>query len=560
MMLCRRPLPFSLQITFLLFLSPILLAFSHGGDVRSQSNSPPSLLAPTSEWETEKKHDLGDLWWRTRRSVVEGPAAVEPVEFSSFVLAAERTNRKDPLNGFKRYTGGWNISERHYWASVGFTAVPLFVIAFVWFVGFGLCLSLICLCYFCCATQPYGYSRMAYALSLILLVVFTIAAVIGCVVLYAGQEKFHRSTTDTMEYIVNQADFTVGRLRNVSDYLASAKQIGVDKVFLPSDVQTDIDQIETKINSSASTLADTTVKNSDDIRDLLDSMRVALIVIAAIMLLLTFLGFLFSIFGMQFLVYILVITGWLLVAGTFILSGTFLLLHNVAADTCVAMNEWVLNPTAHSALDEILPCVDNATAQETLLRSKEVTSELVDLVNEVITNVSNINFAPSFVPFYFNQSGPLVPILCNPFYPDLTDRPCASGEVDMNNAAQVWSSYVCQVSATGICTTRGRLNPTFYGQMTSAISVCLALHNDAPFLVELEDCTFARETFSDIYRDHCPNLRHYSRWIYVGLVMVSTAVMLSLIFWVIYGRERRHRVLIKRLMTESSHGLEGQKD
>lgn len=95
---------------------------------------------------------------------------------------------------------------------------------------------------------------------------------IGCVVLYAGQEKFHRSTTDTMEYIVNQADFTVGRLRNVSDYLASAKQIGVDKVFLPSDVQTDIDQIETKINSSASTLADTTVKNSDDIRDLLDSM------------------------------------------------------------------------------------------------------------------------------------------------------------------------------------------------------------------------------------------------------------------------------------------------
>lgn len=109
----------------------------------------------------------------------------------------------------------------------------------------------------------------------------------------------------------------------------------------------------------------------------------------------------------------------------------------MAADTCVAMNEWVLNPTAHSALDEILPCVDNATAQETLLRSKEVTSELVDLVNEVITNVSNINFAPSFVPFYFNQSGPLVPILCNPFYPDLSDRPCTPGEVDLNNAAQV---------------------------------------------------------------------------------------------------------------------------
>lgn len=96
--------------------------------------------------------------------------------------------------------------------------------------------------------------------------------------------------------------------------------------------------------------------------------------------------------------------------------------------------------------------------------------------------------------------------------------------------------------------------------MTSAISVCLTLYNYAPFLVELEDCTFVRKTFSDIYRDHCPSLRHYSRWIYVGLGMVSTAVMLSLIFWVIYGRERRHRVLIRRLMADSSHGLEREKD
>lgn len=109
----------------------------------------------------------------------------------------------------------------------------------------------------------------------------------------------------------------------------------------------------------------------------------------------------------------------------------------MAGDTCVAMNEYVQNPTTHTALDNIIPCVDNATAQETLIRSREVASQLVDVVNTVITNVSNINFAPSFVPMYFNQSGPLVPPLCNPFHHDLTDRPCSAGEVDMNNATQV---------------------------------------------------------------------------------------------------------------------------
>lgn len=101
------------------------------------------------------------------------------------------------------------------------------------------------------------------------------------------------------------------------------------------------------------------------------------------------------------------------------------------------MKQWVQNPTAHTALDDILPCVDNATAQETLTKSKEVTSQLVSLMNTVITNISNINFPPNFGPLYFNQSGPLLPTLCNPFNPDLTDRACAPGEVDLSNATQV---------------------------------------------------------------------------------------------------------------------------
>ncbi|KAJ6295403.1 hypothetical protein OIU78_023428 [Salix suchowensis] len=262
---------------------------------------------------------------------------------------------------------------------------------------------------------------------------------------------------------------------------------------------------------------------------------------------------------MQFLVYILVIVGWILVAGTFILCGTFLLLHNVAGDTCVAMDHWVQNPTAHTALDDILPCVDQATTQDTLIKSKEITSQLVEVVNQVITNVSNLNFSPNFKPMYINQSGPLVPMLCNPFYADLTIRPCSAGEVELTNATQVWSSYVCQVSPTGICSTTGRLTPAFYSQMSAAVNVSYGLNNNAPFLIDLGDCTFAREIFNEIYRDHCPSLRRHSRWIYIGLVMVSTAVMLSLIFWVIYGRERRHRVYSKQLVSESAQGAEREK-
>ncbi|KAK5830237.1 hypothetical protein PVK06_014031 [Gossypium arboreum] len=419
------------MITFL-FLSTFL-TFSHGVSV---SLSPTPLAQQLTSGKvngSEAKSAVELSWGITRRSVVDVPIGqpLPPLEVttSSLALAAERTYRKDPLNGFKRYTGGWDIRERHYWASVAYTAVPLFAIAAIWFVGFGLCLLLVCIFYFCCKRQPYGYSQIAYATSLVFLVLFTIAA-------------------------------------------------------------------------------------------------------------------------------ILVILGWLLVTGTFILCGTFLVLHNVAADTCVAMHDWMQNPTAHTALDDILPCVDNATTQETLLKSREVTSQLVEVINTVITNVSNINFSPNFPTMYFNQSGPLVPVLCNPFSADLTERTCTAGELNADNATEVWRNYVCQVSPTGICTTTGRITPALYDQMTAAVNVGSALYNYAPFLVQLQDCTFVRETFTGVYVEHCPGLRRYSRWVYIGLVMVSTAVMLSLIFWVIYGRERRHRLYTKQI----NEGAETDKD
>ena len=95
---------------------------------------------------------------------------------------------------------------------------------------------------------------------------------VGCIVLYTGQGKFHGSTTNTLDYAVNKADVTAENLRNVSDYLSAAKKISVDSVFLSPDVQKSIDDIEKKINSSASTLSSQTGDNKDKIQHGLDIM------------------------------------------------------------------------------------------------------------------------------------------------------------------------------------------------------------------------------------------------------------------------------------------------
>ncbi|KAJ8553588.1 hypothetical protein K7X08_024266 [Anisodus acutangulus] len=476
---------------------------------------------------------------------------------SSLVLAAERTHRKDPLEDRKYYTGGWNISDNHYWASVAYTGAPLFIIALFWFVACGICFLLVCICCCCCRRGRYGYSQTAYALSLIFLSAFTIAAIIGSAFLYTGQGKFHDGTKHTLDYVVQQAGSTVDSLRNVSNILAVAKHTGVSQIFLPQNVQNNIDRVDAKISSAAETLESETEKNKKDIMMILDLVRRILVIVASVMLGLAALGFLFSILGVQVLVYILVIIGWILVAVTFILCGAFLVLHNATGDTCVAMDDWVKNPSAHTALDDIIPCVDTATAQETLSQSKEVTFQLIGVVNRIITNVSNIN-PPSGIGY--NQSGPLVPTLCNPFNSDKTDWKCASGEVELNNATQVWRNYVCQISASNVCSTVGRLTPSMYDQMTAVVNVSNGLYHSGPFLSELLDCTFLRDTLTVIHNEHCPDLGRYSKWVYVGLALVSASVMLSLICWVLYARERRHRKYTKLVdATSGQESFEGKR-
>ncbi|CAN1318572.1 hypothetical protein LINPERPRIM_LOCUS30859 [Linum perenne] len=407
---------------------------------------------------------------------------------TTLVLAEERTRRKDPLNDFRPYTGGFNISSEHYWASVSATAAPFFLVAGVWFVVFGISLVITCICFCCCGGDSYGYSRVCYALSLIFLIIFTVAAIVGCVVLYTGQGKFYSITSDTLDYVVSQADVTAESLRNVSGYLSAAKSVGVESFFLPADMQGKLDSLVAKANSSGTALSSRTQDNRETIIDGLNGVRVALVVLAAVMLGLAFLGFCKLFQQLLTQVISLVILGWIIVAGTFILCGVFLLLHN--------------------------------------------------------------NFPPQVPPpLNFNQSGLFVPLLCNPFNPDLTDRSCAAGEVDLSNATEAWKEYVCQASESGICTTTGRLTPALYAQMASAVNVSYGLSRYGPFLVELEDCTFVRRTFTDINASYCPKLGRYTQWIYVGLVIVSAAVMLSLILWVVYARERRHRVYTKQFIT-----------
>ncbi|KAM7508280.1 hypothetical protein LguiA_018733 [Lonicera macranthoides] len=533
MLLCFKSNPFFLLLVLPLSLlfSSTFFSFSHGASFHLQHS-------PISEIVEREFGEMAE--WNSRRFTA------ETSNKTYLILAANRTHREDPLNNFEFYTGGWNITNEHYLFSVGFSAAPPLVVAVIWFVAFGICLFCLCICRCFCRKKHNGYSRKAYCFSLGLLFLSTLAAIGGTTILFIGQEKFQHSIVGIMSYILKEADTVLVNLQDLLNNLLSAKKVGIGPAALPAELQSKIDGISKEINDVASHFRNITTTNSNEIRVLMHPVNVALFSIAITCLVLALLGSLCSILGLQCLVYTLVILGWILVVGTFIMSGVFLLIHNAVADTCLAMGEWLQNPNANSALEELLPKVDNETAQSIFLVTKGITFGIVNVVNGVTSNISNVNMPPEAGPLYYNQSGPLVPLLCNPYNLNLTDRKCSNSEVDFTNASKVWKNHVCEVSANGMCLSQGRLTPDNYTQLTASVNVSYGLYKYSPFIIDLIDSTFIKETFSNINEHNCPSLTKYSEWTYSGFIMSSTALMLSMIIWLIYASQRRRRADTKK--------------
>lgn len=58
------------------------------------------------------EHNLGPLEnGIDEDAVAPGPEMMEPL-----LLASNRTKRPDILNHFRQYQGGWDITNKHYWA------------------------------------------------------------------------------------------------------------------------------------------------------------------------------------------------------------------------------------------------------------------------------------------------------------------------------------------------------------------------------------------------------------------------------------------------------------
>lgn len=112
----------------------------------------------------------------------------------------------------------------------------------------------------------HGYNKNIHSLTYS----FTRACRIGCILLYIGEERFHESTIDTLDFVVVKAELTVKTLENFSVSLGAARKVRVRKFFLSQEDLNKIDELELEVKDSAAELSTRTDTNSKDIKNLLD--------------------------------------------------------------------------------------------------------------------------------------------------------------------------------------------------------------------------------------------------------------------------------------------------
>lgn len=118
-----------------------------------------------------------------------------------------------------------------------------------------------------------------------------------------------------------------------------------------------------------------------------------------------------------------------------------LISRSVSTDTCAAMHEYTLDPT-NTTLDTILPCVDRASAQNTLRTARRSVDRLVNATNGQITTL-NAQLASG-------GAATVLPFVCLPYggEPDYPPIPCPSGQVDPLQLSTVSCHVACCFSAS----------------------------------------------------------------------------------------------------------------
>ncbi|KAI5583007.1 hypothetical protein BDE02_07G123500 [Populus trichocarpa] len=424
------------------------------------------------------------------------------------MIRSDDTVRLDPLENFKKYKGGYDIKNKHYWSSTIFTGVYGYVVGVIWLLGGIAYGGFLLATAFCCKTR-----RTASGLVL------------------GGNAKFHSRAKNVVDIIIDTANDAWKTMYNTTGVMKDMKEnLGVSKQRAAAQTSTFLTTTSAKLDAEAADIQRRARKN----RHLIDKGLKIVYIVTTVTISLNLAALIaLSVCGTLRLrrpLYILIVVCWILTVLCWLFFGLYFFLENFSTDSCAALKNFQQNPYNNS-LSSILPCDQLLSAKAVLF---DVSRGIYRLVNQVNANLSTMQGVPYTV--------------CNPFSapPEYQYQPdkCPANTIRIGEIPQVLKVFTCSSFDNGTCANGQFISPNYYRTVEAYSTSIQSLLNVYPQMENLVQCKAVKDAFSEILLYHCKPLKRYVRMVWASMVFLSLVMVFLVLIWTMLAQhEQEHHSL-----------------
>lgn len=452
------------------------------------------------------------------------------------------TVRVDPLNKLKKYRGGYNISNKHYWSSTVFTGKYAYSVAALWLLG-GVIYAGFLLISCCCLNKnrrklsKTSCSKHCSLWPIILAILFTFLALIASGVVLGASARFNSRATTVKNIIIDSADEAAEAIYNVTGAIKALQ----DNVGIPNstffetvipDSTGGLDSTARALNNGAADIQRQARKNRRWVNMGLKILYVTTTVVISLNLVaflaLSVLGFL----RLRRALCMLIILCWFFTVLCWLYFGAYFFIEKFAGDTCTALVQYQQDPQ-DSSLSSVLPCDDLFSARSVLLDTKEGIYDLIDQIN------ANISEPPASL--LLNQV-----LVCNPFSgpPDYYYQPenCSTNTIPIGDIPQLLERFTCSGGDNGTCQGGEVISASDFRTISAYTSSIQNLLNALPGIERLVDCQIVKDAIDEILSKQCKPVKKFIRMVWAAVSVLSTIMVLLVLTWTIkaYHDRKNH--------------------
>ncbi|CAH9083301.1 unnamed protein product, partial [Cuscuta epithymum] len=348
---------------------------------------------------------------------------------------SDDTVRVDPLDRLKKYRGGYDIRNKHYWSSTVFTGKYGYAIAVVWLLcGFLYGLFLL-VTTFCCKRSRMKLRKRVpcqkqyYLWPFTSAIFITILAVIASGLVLGGNTRFHRRADRVVDIIIDTADGASDTIYNTTRAMKEMSAATSGGGGAAAEATRFLTSTSKSLDIRAADIERQARKHREAIEMGLRIVYIINTVIVSLNLVALIALSVCGILKFRRALYWLIVLCWILTILCWLFFGIYFFINKFAGDTCAAFESFQQDPYNNS-LSLILPCDELVSARSVL---DVVSSGIYRLVNQVNKNITKSygNFAQLCQPF----SGP----------PEYAYRPnnCPSNAIRIGAIPQLLSMLTC---------------------------------------------------------------------------------------------------------------------